>query len=221
METLFCLDRFKKAQAKLKTVTLLQDNQENLISFLSYHLQGEHSVTLGIRVVVPVEVGCCVSLHSRGMSAPAGGPFCGAYQLCNPSTVMLYVRVYVCCLVVNRESICILGDKLRHYKSFKTSVLFSEFSLTKLYPFWRPLQQQSPRSLICHKELMKRTLGRPTYAFEARQYVVSVCDRCQWVPEVCLCFWERGKLYGRNNTWMNREYVRMCVISKSRVGHRQ
>ncbi|KAL7376962.1 hypothetical protein ABVT39_019152 [Epinephelus coioides] len=35
--------------------------------------------------------------------------------------------------------------------------------------------QQSPRSLICHKELMKRTLGRPTYAFEARQYVVSVC----------------------------------------------
>ncbi|KAM3599836.1 uncharacterized protein V6R79_012486 [Siganus canaliculatus] len=35
--------------------------------------------------------------------------------------------------------------------------------------------QQSPRALICHKELMKRTLGRPTYAFEARQYVVSVC----------------------------------------------
>uniref|UniRef100_A0AAQ5Y4U3 Formin binding protein 1b n=1 Tax=Amphiprion ocellaris TaxID=80972 RepID=A0AAQ5Y4U3_AMPOC len=32
---------------------------------------------------------------------------------------------------------------------------------------------QSPRSLIYHKELMKRTLGRPTYAFEARQYVVS------------------------------------------------
>ncbi|XP_056259059.1 formin-binding protein 1 isoform X3 [Seriola aureovittata] len=34
--------------------------------------------------------------------------------------------------------------------------------------------QQSPRSLICHKELMKRTLGRPTYAFEARQYVLSL-----------------------------------------------
>uniref|UniRef100_A0A671X6J2 Formin binding protein 1 n=1 Tax=Sparus aurata TaxID=8175 RepID=A0A671X6J2_SPAAU len=28
-------------------------------------------------------------------------------------------------------------------------------------------------SVCCHKELMKRTLGRPTYAFEARQYVVS------------------------------------------------
>ncbi|XP_054613987.1 formin-binding protein 1 isoform X5 [Dunckerocampus dactyliophorus] len=35
-------------------------------------------------------------------------------------------------------------------------------------------QQQSPRSLACHKELMKRTLGRPTYAFEARQYVLSL-----------------------------------------------
>ncbi|KAF3849344.1 hypothetical protein F7725_015841 [Dissostichus mawsoni] len=30
-----------------------------------------------------------------------------------------------------------------------------------------------PRALICHKELMKRTLGRPTYAFEARKYVGS------------------------------------------------
>ncbi|KAM8828936.1 formin-binding protein 1 isoform 2-T2 [Spinachia spinachia] len=34
--------------------------------------------------------------------------------------------------------------------------------------------QQSPRSLVPHKELMKRTLGRPTYAFEARQYVLSL-----------------------------------------------
>ncbi|CAJ1070226.1 formin-binding protein 1 isoform X5 [Xyrichtys novacula] len=34
--------------------------------------------------------------------------------------------------------------------------------------------QQSPRTLIYHKELMKRTLGRPTYAFEARQYVLSL-----------------------------------------------
>ncbi|XP_016525360.1 formin-binding protein 1 isoform X15 [Poecilia formosa] len=34
--------------------------------------------------------------------------------------------------------------------------------------------QQSPRSLIYHKELMKRTLGQPTYAFEARQYVLSL-----------------------------------------------
>ncbi|XP_057675918.1 formin-binding protein 1 isoform X1 [Corythoichthys intestinalis] len=35
-------------------------------------------------------------------------------------------------------------------------------------------QHQSPRSLIYRKELMKRTLGRPTYAFEARQYVLSL-----------------------------------------------
>lgn len=35
------------------------------------------------------------------------------------------------------------------------------------------LQPLSPRSLVYHKELMKRTLGQPTYAFEARQYVVS------------------------------------------------
>uniref|UniRef100_A0A3P8W7Z8 Formin binding protein 1 n=1 Tax=Cynoglossus semilaevis TaxID=244447 RepID=A0A3P8W7Z8_CYNSE len=34
--------------------------------------------------------------------------------------------------------------------------------------------QQSPHSLVCHKELMKRTLGRPTHAFEARQYVLSL-----------------------------------------------
>uniref|UniRef100_A0A3Q3N5H1 Formin binding protein 1b n=1 Tax=Labrus bergylta TaxID=56723 RepID=A0A3Q3N5H1_9LABR len=34
--------------------------------------------------------------------------------------------------------------------------------------------QQSPCSLINNKELMKRTLGRPTYAFEARQYVLSL-----------------------------------------------
>ncbi|KAM3874520.1 formin-binding protein 1 [Diretmus argenteus] len=43
--------------------------------------------------------------------------------------------------------------------------------------------QQSPRSLIYHKELMKRTLGRPTYAFEARQYVVSVYDGSGSGPE--------------------------------------
>ncbi|XP_077399041.1 formin-binding protein 1 isoform X3 [Vanacampus margaritifer] len=35
-------------------------------------------------------------------------------------------------------------------------------------------QQQSPRSRVCRRELMKRTLGRPTYAFEARQYVLSL-----------------------------------------------
>nr|XP_019937864.1 PREDICTED: formin-binding protein 1 isoform X5 [Paralichthys olivaceus] len=45
----------------------------------------------------------------------------------------------------------------------------------KLWPFIKNKnKQQSPRSLICHKELMKRTLGRPTYAFEARQYVLSL-----------------------------------------------
>uniref|UniRef100_A0AAQ6AL45 Formin binding protein 1b n=1 Tax=Amphiprion ocellaris TaxID=80972 RepID=A0AAQ6AL45_AMPOC len=43
----------------------------------------------------------------------------------------------------------------------------------KLWPFIKNKNKQSPRSLIYHKELMKRTLGRPTYAFEARQYVVS------------------------------------------------
>ncbi|XP_072310600.1 formin-binding protein 1 isoform X4 [Eucyclogobius newberryi] len=32
----------------------------------------------------------------------------------------------------------------------------------------------SPRSLIYHKELMKRTLGQPTHAFEARQYFLSL-----------------------------------------------
>lgn len=42
-------------------------------------LQAAHSITLGISVVVPVEVGCCVSLHSGGMSTPAGEPLCGAY----------------------------------------------------------------------------------------------------------------------------------------------
>ncbi|XP_077354413.1 formin-binding protein 1 isoform X17 [Festucalex cinctus] len=49
----------------------------------------------------------------------------------------------------------------------------------KLWPFIKnknkqQQQQQSPRSRVCHKELMKRTLGRPTYAFEARQYVLSL-----------------------------------------------
>ncbi|KAK3555903.1 hypothetical protein QTP86_029790 [Hemibagrus guttatus] len=35
----------------------------------------------------------------------------------------------------------------------------------------RSLRRGSPQSLHYDKELMKRTLGRPTYAFEARQYV--------------------------------------------------
>jgi hypothetical protein len=29
------------------------------------------------------------------------------------------------------------------------------------------------QSFCFHKELMKRTIGKPTYAFEARDYVVS------------------------------------------------
>ena len=38
---------------------------------------------------------------------------------------------------------------------------------------------------------MKRTLGRPTYAFEARQYVVSVCDGREYQRCVCVraCVW--------------------------------
>src|SRR4029434_6609243 len=55
---------------------------------------------------------------------------------------------------------------------------------------------QPPRSLYYNKELMKRTLGRPTYAFEARQYVVSVCvcvrERERERSEcVCVCVCER------------------------------
>ncbi|XP_047661298.1 formin-binding protein 1 isoform X5 [Tachysurus fulvidraco] len=38
----------------------------------------------------------------------------------------------------------------------------------------RSLRRGSPQSLHYDKELMKRTLGRPTYAFEARQYVLSL-----------------------------------------------
>lgn len=34
---------------------------------------------------------------------------------------------------------------------------------------------------------MKRTLGRPTYAFEARQYVVSVCVMDVSASGVCVC----------------------------------
>uniref|UniRef100_A0AAY4AC17 Formin binding protein 1b n=1 Tax=Denticeps clupeoides TaxID=299321 RepID=A0AAY4AC17_9TELE len=45
-------------------------------------------------------------------------------------------------------------------------------SKSKMHCF-RSLKRGSPRSLYYNKELMKRTLGRPTYAFEARQYIVS------------------------------------------------
>nr|XP_060613531.1 formin-binding protein 1 isoform X10 [Anolis sagrei ordinatus] len=42
----------------------------------------------------------------------------------------------------------------------------------KLWPFIKKNKQS--QSLYFHKELMKRTLGRPTYAVEARAYVVSL-----------------------------------------------
>ncbi|XP_062815000.1 formin-binding protein 1 isoform X10 [Anolis carolinensis] len=42
----------------------------------------------------------------------------------------------------------------------------------KLWPFIKKNKQS--QSLYFHKELMKRTLGRPTYAHEARAYVVSL-----------------------------------------------
>ncbi|XP_073681332.1 formin-binding protein 1 isoform X1 [Garra rufa] len=38
----------------------------------------------------------------------------------------------------------------------------------------RSLRRGSAQSLYYNKEIMKRTLGRPTYAFEARQYVLSL-----------------------------------------------
>nr|XP_015222107.1 PREDICTED: formin-binding protein 1 isoform X22 [Lepisosteus oculatus] len=42
----------------------------------------------------------------------------------------------------------------------------------KLWPFMKKNKQS--RTYSYHKELMKRTLGRPTYAYEARQYVLSL-----------------------------------------------
>lgn len=94
----------------------------------------------------------------------------------------------------------------------KTSVLFSEFSLTKLYFLWQPPQQQSPRSLICHKELMKRTLGRPTYAFEARQYVVSVWRLCE--SQRCECVFFVWAWAGTWREWILNVRGCVCVISK-------
>uniref|UniRef100_A0A8C9RMM6 Formin binding protein 1 n=1 Tax=Scleropages formosus TaxID=113540 RepID=A0A8C9RMM6_SCLFO len=43
----------------------------------------------------------------------------------------------------------------------------------KLWPFIKK-NKQSSCSHTYHKELMKRTLGKPTYAFEARRYVLSL-----------------------------------------------
>ncbi|XP_062814992.1 formin-binding protein 1 isoform X3 [Anolis carolinensis] len=52
---------------------------------------------------------------------------------------------------------------------------FNDFmaSKPKIHCF-RSLKRGQSQSLYFHKELMKRTLGRPTYAHEARAYVVSL-----------------------------------------------
>ncbi|XP_036385190.1 formin-binding protein 1 isoform X2 [Megalops cyprinoides] len=47
-------------------------------------------------------------------------------------------------------------------------------SKPKMHCFRSLKRGQSSRSYYYHKELMKRTLGKPTYAFEARQYVLSL-----------------------------------------------
>src|SRR4029434_9074253 len=75
---------------------------------------------------------------------------------------------------------------------------------------------QPPRSLYYNKELMKRTLGRPTYAFEARQYVVSVCvcvrERERERSEcVCVCVCERECYREREKS------VCVCVCERVRV----
>ncbi|KAM9217975.1 formin-binding protein 1 [Leptosomus discolor] len=53
---------------------------------------------------------------------------------------------------------------------------FNEFmtSKPKIHCF-RSLKRGQTQSLYIHKELMKRTLGTPTCAIEAREYVVSLC----------------------------------------------
>ncbi|XP_054705037.1 formin-binding protein 1 isoform X8 [Grus americana] len=53
---------------------------------------------------------------------------------------------------------------------------FNEFmtSKPKIHCF-RSLKRGQTQSLYIHKELMKRTLGTPTCAIEAREYVVSPC----------------------------------------------
>ncbi|XP_063000925.1 formin-binding protein 1 isoform X3 [Elgaria multicarinata webbii] len=52
---------------------------------------------------------------------------------------------------------------------------FNEFmtSKPKIHCF-RSLKRGQSQSLYFHKELMKRTLGKPTYALEAREYVLSL-----------------------------------------------
>nr|XP_028570240.1 formin-binding protein 1 isoform X14 [Podarcis muralis] len=53
---------------------------------------------------------------------------------------------------------------------------FNEFmtSKPKIHCFRSLKRGQQSQSLYFHKELMKRTLGKPTYALEAREYVLSL-----------------------------------------------
>ncbi|XP_053138446.1 formin-binding protein 1 isoform X8 [Hemicordylus capensis] len=53
---------------------------------------------------------------------------------------------------------------------------FNEFmtSKPKIHCFRSLKRGQQSQSLYFHKELMKRTLGKPTYAHEAREYVLSL-----------------------------------------------
>lgn len=137
---------------------------------------------------------------------PAGESPCGVGSLIHPQKT---VRAHVCVLCgVNKSN----RPSIRAFRGRRCC--FSEFSLTKLCSLWQPPQQQSPRSLIYHKELMKRTLGRPTYAFEARQYVVSVCvmgTSTSGVPGF--------RNVSEGVVWHHAECVRTCVIGKSHVQH--
>ncbi|KAJ8339185.1 hypothetical protein SKAU_G00359710 [Synaphobranchus kaupii] len=47
-------------------------------------------------------------------------------------------------------------------------------SKPKMHCFRSLKRGLSGRSYYCEKELMKRTMGKPTYAFEARQYVITL-----------------------------------------------
>ncbi|XP_057403915.1 formin-binding protein 1 isoform X8 [Balaenoptera acutorostrata] len=53
----------------------------------------------------------------------------------------------------------------------KSELKFGGKSKGKLWPF---IKKNKTQSLCFHKELMKRTIGKPTYAFEARDYVLSL-----------------------------------------------
>ncbi|XP_032274489.1 formin-binding protein 1 isoform X13 [Phoca vitulina] len=53
----------------------------------------------------------------------------------------------------------------------KPELKFGGKSKGKLWPF---IKKNKTQSFSFHKELMKRTIGKPTYAFEARDYVLSL-----------------------------------------------